>query len=575
MSKNKANYKAQAIIRLLIAIGILIAVNVLSYSIFTRFDLTKEKRFSLTNSTKDMLGELEDVVYFKVYLEGDFESGFKRLQTSTQEMLDEFRVYGGNNIQYEFLDPLADASMDEKKMIVTDLASKGLLPQTLVTNNEEYSERVIIPGAMASYRGREVPVPLLLEQTNNKDPQVVLNNSVSLLEYQLGNAVQKLMRRDRPAVAFLEGQGELAEIQVQSIANALAPYYVMERYSLKDNLHIPPRINALVIAKPMEKFDEVDKFKIDQYIMNGGKVLWLVETLRAEMDSLSRNGGKFIALDYGLNIEDQLFKYGVRINPNLVEDAQQCNVIPLVIGTDQSGNARQTRPFQWPFFPIITNMADNHPITKNIDAVNLAFASSIDTIRTKNDIKKTVLMTTSQYSKTIFSPARIDVNTVRSELNMERYNKPDQIVGVLLEGSFESAFKGRLAPETIAMIDTIKDVSVLEESKPTKMIVISDGDIIKNDIDRKTGRPAPLGYYKFTGYQFANKDLLINAIDYLTDDKGLIISRSKDVKLRLLDNKRAKEEKMTWQLINIGFPLLLLMLFGLAYNFLRKRKYER
>ncbi len=566
-------HKSQAILQVLLLLGILIAINVLSSTIYQRFDLTKEGRFTLTEATQDLLVDLDDVVYIRVYLEGELNAGFRRLRNGTLDMLNEFRAYAGNNLEYEFIDPIGGTSVEERKAIIDQLTEKGLQPTRVF--EPDGSESILFPGLVVVYKGREIAVPLLLEQLN-RPPQEVLNNSISLIEYNIANAIQKLRRPSKPSLAFIEGHGELSAPEVADMTSTLENYYVINRLDLSQELYIPPRYNAIIIARPTQPFADAHKFKIDQYIMNGGRVLWLVENMATSLDSMQNAGGRFIALDYGLNIEDQLFRYGVRINFDLVQDLQ-CTQIPLTVGTDQFGNARQMRLFPWPYFPILNLINNDHPVTKNLNAVVGQFVATVDTIQTKAAIEKTVLMTTSPRTKVMFAPIQVNVNDVRQNRqaadNDARFNSGPQPVAVALEGVFPSPFKNRLSNETIAMIDTLEDVSFREESLPTRMVVISDGDIIRNDYDPINNRVSPLGYYKFTKENFANKALIQNAIEWLTDENGIIAARSKDVKLRLLDQTKVKEEKTTWQLINLGVPLLILVLFGVVYNYWRKKRY--
>jgi len=563
--------KKQAILQVIILLATLIAVNVLSSTVYQRFDLTKEGRFTLTDATQDLLVDLDDVVYVRVYLEGELNAGFRRLQNGTLDMLNEFRAYAGNNIEYEFIDPIGGSSVQERKAIIKQFSEKGLEPTRVF--EPDGSESILFPGMIIAYQGRELAVPLLLEQLN-QGPQQVLNNSVALIEYNIANAIQKLRRPTKPALAFLEGHGELSAPEVGDMTATLENHYVVNRLDITQELYIPPRFNAVIIARPTKPFSDVHKFKIDQYIMNGGRVLWLVENMATSLDSMQNRDGRFIAIDYGLNIEDQLFRYGVRVNFDLVQDLQ-CTQIPLTVGTDQFGNARQMRLFPWPYFPILNLINNEHPVTKNLNAVVGQFVATIDTIATQADIEKTILMTTSPRSRVMEAPIQVNVNDVRQNRQVDdaRFNAGSQPVAVALEGVFSSPFKNRLAAETIAMIDTIEGVSFLEESKPTRMVVISDGDIIRNDYDPVNSRVSPLGYYKFTKESYANKAFIQNAIEWLTDENGIIAARSKDIKLRLLDNARVKAEQSFWQGINIGVPLLLLLIFGIAYNFIRKWKY--
>jgi len=555
-----------------IFIGIIL-INILSTRLYKRIDLTKEGRFSLTEATETKLLDLEDVVYIKVYLEGEFPAGLKRLKNATKDMLDEFRSYTGNYLEYNFEDPLADAENDEEKIAITEaLTQKGVIPERLIEQQDGYSETVFFPYALATYGGREYAIPLL-ERQLNRGPQETINESIALLEYKLANAIQKLQRPARENIAFIEGHGELSDIEVSSIANELSRFYNLSRVDITETSFISSRYDAIVVAKPTQKFEEFDKFELDQYIMNGGKVLWLVDNMIADIDSLNNSTGYFMSVSRDINLMDQLFKYGVRVNDNLIQDLQ-CNPIPLATSTSQAGNATQLNLFEWYYHPIISRSNNGHPISKNLGPISAEFASSIDTILTKGaNIEKTYLLTSSQYTKTLFAPVKVDVSIVKNKAVPERFNKPHQPIAVALEGEFESPFKNRLAFNTQQMLDTLEDMSFKDKSVPTKMVVVSDGDIIRNDFDPLTQKPYMLGYYKYNKQTFDNKQFILNCIEWLLDDSDIMTARSKDVKLRLLDTERIKPNKLKWQLINIAIPLILLLVFGLVYNFIRKRRF--
>jgi len=564
------SHKTKALFTVLFALVVLVLINVLSSVVHTRFDLTKEGRFSLTEATKDLLFEVDDVVTVKVFLEGEFPAGFKRLRNSTKDMLDEFRSYTGNDLQYEFVDPFKDVEdPSERNIIRNDLLEKGLIPRRVIENTDDYSEKVIFPGALVIYGNKEFPVNLLEEQRGG-DANEVLNNSISLLEFKFANAFQKCLRQGKPRIAFLTGHGELQGRDIADIQLSLSTYYLISYLNLTEFDVVPPAISVLVVSKPKTKFSELEKFKIDQFIMNGGRVLWLVESLNIEMDSLLRKS-EYMATVNDLNLEDMLFKYGVRVNDNLIQDLQ-CSPIPLVVGTDKSGNAQQQKLFPWLYNPIITNTNQEHPITKNLDAVSCEFVGTIDTIKQKG-VKKDILLSSSEYSKVFFNPVLVDINMVRQKPNKEQFKKSYQPIAVALEGNFTSVFENRLAFETRAVLDTIDGFKLRDSSLHTKMVVVADGDIIKNDYDKKNDRPFPLGFNKFTNDNFGNKDFVLNSIEWLNDNSGIIVARSKDVKLRLLDTERAREEKSFWQLINIVLPLVFVLIFGLIYGFVRRRRF--
>ncbi len=568
VKEKRQNPGLQKSLQLLIMLAILVVINILASYTYHRFDLTKERRFTLSDATKSLLGELEDVVFVKVYLEGDFPAGFKRLSNSSREMLNEFKAIGSHRIEYEFIDPFEDANDQQKKEIYEQLVKKGLQPTNLkVRGDKEYSEKIIFPGAIFRYRDRELPVHLLQNQVG-QSPHEALNASVAMLEYKFAKAIKSITRLDKPKLAFLEGHGELTETEIADVARTLSEFYQMIRLDLTDELFIPQDYDAIVIAKPRFRFSEPDKYKIDQYIMYGGKVLWLIDPLQAEMDSL-QGKNEFFAQPYDLKLDDMLFKYGVRINPSLVQDVY-CNPVPLVIG--YQGDIPQTELYPWYFFPIL-NGTDNHAIVKNLDGIATEFAGSLDTVGAKN-ISKRILLQTSRYSRHLFSPVRVNLGLARAKPEPEQFNIPFQNVAVLLEGSFSSVFKNRLAPKTLAMIDTVQQLKFREQGEVTKMIVVADGDVIKNDINAD-GMVFPLGYYRFTDQTFANKDFIVNALEFLIDDARLIETRSKEVKLRMLDRAAIRSSKVKWQLINVLLPVILILVFGLTYKFVRKKKYAR
>lgn len=562
----KKSKKQQTLFRVTVFVAIVVLLNVLSSSFFSRIDLTSDKRYTLSDSTKQMLRMLNDKVFVKVLLTGDMPAGFKRLSVSTKEMLNEMKVYAGSNLQYEFEDPIEGKSQTEKNQIYKELGQKGLQPTNVQSvGGDEYSEKIIVPGALVYYRAKESPVNLLVNE-NGISSQNALNISVSQLENRIASAIQQLIVTRKPKIAFLYGQGELKSYYLADILQPLFDFYEVDTLNLSHQVSIKKDIRALIVAKPISTFDEKDKFKIDQYIMNGGKVLWLLDALNADLDSMTHKPS-MLAIDVPLNLEDQLFTYGVRINPALLLDLQ-CNPVPLLVN-NPGGTQPEFRLFPCYYFPIIVPDG-NSIITKNIDAVSTIFPSVIDTVNVSG-VKKTILLHSSKYSKLAFAPWQIDFRELKNKPQQETFNKQNQPVAVLLEGNFSSVFKNRLAQETIDVMNDSLRQPFLDHSVTTKMIVIADGDIIKNDFSK--GRPVSLGYYKYTGEYFNNKNFLLNCIDYLSGHQNRIETRSKTVQLRLLDIQRVKKEKLQWQLINLLLPIGIIIFFGLIFTFVRVRKY--
>ena len=558
---------------------IIVVVNIIGSYVFTRFDLTAEKRYTLSDATKDILQDLDDYVTFRVYLEGEFPAGFKNLRRETKEMLNEFRAYS-KYIEYEFINPSESANKSERDATFKILLDKGLTPTDLqVRTNEGMQQKVIFPGALVNYRDKELAVDLLENQINTP-PEVALNNSVQNLEFKLADVIQKLSQLQKPSVAFIDGQGELSEKELFDITKTLQKNYRVENITIdgqisaltrrsepdaKGNIRLLPNFDAIVIAKPTTPFDEKDKFIIDQYIMYGGKVLWLIDPVIASMDSLQMNEST-IGVGRELNLDDQLFKYGVRINKSLVLDLNSAS-IPLRTG--QVAGQAQIEFFKWHYFPLLTE-ASQHPISRNINSIKSEFVSPIDTIAMKG-IRKTPLLQTSDYSRVTPTPALITLAMLREKADSRLYNRPGQNVAWLLEGSFESLYKNRINPQ----IAESKEVAFLASSSTTSMIVVADGDIIRNQFHIPQGYPLPLGFDQYTRQTYGNKDFILNAINYLTDGNGLISIRSRELKIRLLDGKKVADTRIIWQIVNTILPVLIVILFGIILSYFRKKRYSK
>lgn len=567
MTKRKT-YRRQSLTRFFLVLGAVVLLNILSSAWFGRVDLTDDRRYTLTDSTKKVLSELKDVVFVKVYLQGDFPAGFQQLAKSTKEILDEFKVYGGDKIQYEFIDPLSGKSQQEMNDILKQFAEKGLQP-TNVQNRatDEYSQKLVVPGALVTYGSKEAPVNLLLDGSNS-GAQSALNNSEAQLEYNFSRAIRQLTFAVKPKIGFVRGHGELDDFRLFDLLNELSAYYELEVVELEKTAGIASNIKTLVVAKPTSAFSEKDKFKIDQYVMNGGTVLWLVEALNAELDSAIIRPS-FVTADYPLNLDDLLFRYGVRINPALVMDLQ-CNPVPLLVSGE--GQRPQFSLFPCFYFPVYTPTG-NHAIVKNIDAVRSQFSGTLDTLALAS-VKKTVLLHSSENSRLVFTPWLVDFRDLRNRPNVGEYNKKFQPTAVLLEGIFPSLYQNRVTTEMETVLRDSLRQPYRERSEPTKMIVIADGDLTANGYNAD-GQPLPMDYYRYTGEYFSNKNFMLNSVDYLTGFPQLISTRSKTIALRLLDEAMVKETKLQWQLINLLAPLALLLIFGIAFSWIRYLKFAR
>ncbi len=551
---------------------VLAAVNYIAGLIHFRIDLTQEKRFTLSKPTKNLLKSLPAPVNITVLLDGDIPAGFKKLAGSASDLLSEFKEIAGSKVNFSF-EKAAAGVTDSLKMYVYDsLQQLGINPTNVKAQAKEgegMEERFVFPGAVVRYKDRTIGVDFLQGQSN-MDGINSLNNAEALLEYKLAGSIRKITRDSVPVIGYLTGNGEPVSYHVYDLIDkTIRPNYGFSPIPIDSVNTIPAIFDALFIVKPVQRFTDAQKLKIDQYIMNGGKVIWMLDNLYAGLDSLQRSEGRFVAFDLGLNLEDQLFKYGVRINQDLVQDLQ-CDQIPSVIGS--YGNKPQMQVLPWPYFPLLRNTG-NHPISKNLDYVLSQFPQSIDTVKA-DGIKKTVLLSTSAEARTLNAPAIVEWASIKNEDDLKTFNKGNIPVAVLLEGKFSSLFANRISSATA---DTLARI-YRQPFKPAgnadnKMIVVSDGDIALNPFSQKDG-PMAMGMNQYTRYQYANKEFLLNAIEYLVDSTGILESRGKDYVLRLLDKKKVEEDKTFWQLVNTVLPVLLIIIIIGIYQYMRKRKYQ-
>lgn len=581
MENKRKNLKKNQIVAFLVTVAIVILVNVIGSYVFTRFDLTSEKRYTLSPTTKEILNDLDDYVYFKVYLEGDFPAGFKKLRRETKEMLDEFRAYS-KFIDYEFINPSESGNEAEIKETYNQLYRAGLNPTDLNVQNSDGSSKqmVIWPGALVSYRNNTEIAIDLLENQIGQSSENALNASMQNLEFRLIDAVKKVTRLEKPFVAIIEGHGEWGEQEMYDITQTLSQKYNIERKAIDGKIDalmhrtqdttrdvkVFPTYDAIIIAKPTQSFDEKDKFLIDQYIMHGGKVLWLVEPVFATMDSL-QNQESTIGIEQDLNLDDMLFKYGVRLNRDLLLDLT-CASLP--IRTGQLGGQAQLEYFRWYYFPLL-QAASEHPMVRNMNAIKADFVSSIDATTSANGIEQIPLLKTSSYTKVSGAPVFISLAMLRQAPDQRMFNSKGKNVAYLLKGSFPSLYANRVPQEIVD--DQATDF--MEESVPTAMIVVADGDLIRNQIDIRTRKPLPLGFDQYTGITYTNKEFIENAISYLVDGEGLIDIRSRELKVRLLDATKVNRERVKWQVINTLVPIAIIIMLGLVMAFVRKKKYSK
>jgi ABC-2 type transport system permease protein len=587
MENKRKNIKRNEILSLIITLVIIVLVNIIGSFVYTRFDLTSEKRYTLSDTSKDILRNLDDYVYFRVYLEGEFPAGFKKLRKETKEMLDEFRAYS-KFIDYEFINPSESSDAAERQETYKILWQNGLNYYTeTVQTNTGIQQILIWPGIIMSYRENEKAIDLLSGQSGQSQ-ETVLNNSAQDLEYKLISAIKEISTTMKPTIAFVDGHGELADLEVYDIANTLSKKYIIKRATLNEQLNslmkrdldsdsnivIKPAYDAIILARPTEPFSEKDKFILDQYIMYGGKVMWLIDAVNASMDSL-QNAESTMGLTMNLNLDDQLFKYGIKLNKNLLL-AYPCAQIGLVTG---QGNNLQSTLLPWYYFPLL-GPASEHPIVRNLEAVKADFVSSLETTTSAPEIQKIPLLKTSDYTKASSAPVYISLEILNERPNASMFPQKGMTTAYLLNGRFTSLYENRMP----ASITEAKEIGFKEESVPTSMIVIADGDIIRNQLaqldyakknNKRVGSPLPLGYDQYTNITYGNKQFIENAMTYLLEGEGLINIRSRELKIRLLDMNKVNGNPMLWQIINVVLPSVIMIMIGIVLAVLRKKKYNR
>ena len=587
MENKRKNIKRNEILSLVITLIIIVLVNIIGSFVYTRFDLTSEKRYTLSNTSKDILRNLDDYVYFRVYLEGEFPAGFKKLRKETKEMLDEFRAYS-KFIDYEFINPSESNDAAERQETYKILWQSGLNYYTeTVQTNTGVQQIMIWPGIIMSYRENEMGIDLLSGESGQSQ-ETVLNNSAQDLEYKLISAIKDISTTHRKTIAFVDGHGELSDNEVYDIASTLSKKYNIKRATLNEqvtaltkrdfdrdsNIVIKPSFDAIILAKPTQPFSEKDKFILDQYIMYGGKVMWLLDAVSADMDSL-QNAESAMGLALNLNLDDQLFKYGVKLNRNLLL-AYPCAQIGLVTG---EGSNLQSMLMPWYYFPLL-GAASEHPIVRNLEAVKSDFVSSLEPTTSAPEIQKVPLLKTSDYTKVSSAPVYISLEILNERPNASMFPQKGMTTAFLLNGKFNSLYENRM-PESIM---ESPEIGFRTQSEQTSMIVVADGDIIRNQLaqldyakknNKRVGSPLPLGYDQYTNNTYGNKQFIENAISYLLEGEGLISVRSRELKIRLLDMNKVNSNPIKWQLLNVVLPSAIMIIFGIVLAILRKKKYNK
>jgi gliding-associated putative ABC transporter substrate-binding component GldG len=553
--------KLESVLVLAIGLVCIIIANQLSSRYFFRVDLTEENRYTISEATIELLKNLDDVAYVTVYLDGDFPAPFKRLQKSIHETLNEFQVYAGNNLQYAFVNPSTATGQKARQEFYQSLAMKGIQPTNLYDSKDgTQTQNLIFPGAVIAYGAEETGV-MLLKGSKSASPVEQLNQSIEGLEFELANAIKKLSQTRKRKIAILQGHGELDTLQLAGLTAELMEQHKVYYVNLNKKNTLTG-YDAAIVAKPTEAFSERDKYTMDQYLMRGGRMLFLCDMLQVNMDSAGGEGT--IAIPRQLNLDDMFFRYGFRLNKDYVLD-MNAGRYPVVVGN--MGENPQVMLLTWPFFPVVNQYGD-HLIVRNLDAVYCKFAGTVDTVMAPG-IKRTPLMFTSNYTRVMQAPVRVSVNELKKEMRPEFFNSGPQTVGWLMEGRFTSVFKNRFLPP-------VGDKDPFRESgDEAKIIVIADGDVARNDVNPQTGQPVELGFDQFTKTTFANAELLKNSISYLVEENGLINTRGKEIKIRPLDAVKVNNAKLQWQIMNLAIPVLLIVLLGIVKNLARAKKYSK
>lgn len=559
MENKKSNLKV-----LLTTIAVLVVLNFAGNFFFKRFDLTADSRYTLSETSLNIIKEAKEPLYVDVFLEGNFPGEFKKLQTETQQLLEEFKAYN-SNIIFQFVNPLENE--DEREAVMQSFYERGLTPLNVTVDEKgKQTQEVVFPWAVVTYGNKSTKVPLLKNMMGASTAEKVVS-SVQHLEYAFANGFNTIVKTKEKKIAVIKGNGELHDVLIADFVKSVRENYYIGTFTLdsvskspQNSLKALKKYDLAVIAKPTEAFSDEEKQVLDQFIINGGKTIWLVDQVTMEMDSLMQTGEN-LAFPRDLGLTDMFFKYGFRINPDLIKDIQ---ATPIALATGQQGSAAQYTQYPWLYSPAVYSVS-NHPVVSNLDALKFEFTNPIELL--KNDIKKTTLLSSSKYSKVVGTPIEVNLNMVADQPDMNEYKgKIPLPVAVLLEGKFHSVYENRVLP--------FKEDSFTPIGKNNKMIVISDGDVIKNQLD-KNYQPLELGYDKWTNNLYANKEFLMNCVNYLLDDNGLINIRSKEVDLPILDKEKVYEDYTFSQIITVGVPIVILVIFGIAFTFLRKRKYSK
>ncbi|WP_316803839.1 gliding motility-associated ABC transporter substrate-binding protein GldG [Pedobacter nototheniae] len=544
----------------------LLVLNIAGQYLYHRFDFTADKRFTLNDKTKKILKSTDKPIIITVFLDGELPPAFKRLKAAVKDLLADYKAYSKTELKIVFVDPVAGLNQADQDTVINNLFLNGIEATSLSVKTESgLTQKIVFPMAMIESDGKQLPVKLFQNLDPGRSYEENINNSIENLEYTFTSSLKKVITGKNPRIGFTEVNGELSDLQLNDAIHTLSNSYEVGRINLNsiDKAGLD-KLNLMVIAKPKKAFTEAEKYKINYFILNGGRVVWSIDQVNADLDSLRGSGGQMV-FNSNLNLDDMLFMYGARINYNVIADAN-CAEIPVATG--RVGGQSQIQMVPWLYYPIL--LPDTlHSMVKNLDGIKAEFPSTVDSIGVKG-IAKSYVLTTSAFNKVFEVPKLFSLQMVAEQPDPRSFHHTPKNVGLLLEGNFPSVFAGRPLPPGIAAAYSTNNIG-----KPSKMIVIGDGDVFKNQVVEKDGSPLPLGYDRYSKITYGNKALLLNIVDYFTDDDNLIALRNKEVKIRLLDKAKLKLEKTTWQMVNIIAPLLLLILFAIFQHYYRKYKYAK
>ncbi len=566
MSVTKTNNKWLNPVLIII---VLVLLMIFFSRVDVRWDLTEEHRFTLSPNTIDLIQSIDNPVHVQLLLDGELPAGFERLSAETEDMLRRYKRQSKGMFTYEIMNP-AEGSVKQQNETKKLLAEEGIVPVNVrVMEADEFKEKLVYPFVLMRSGERAYYINLLENEIIGMTPDEILNNSVSLLEYKLSNGLYKLRTVKDKNVLFLEGHGELSSKHRASMEYELNKFYNLGRIVLDSVYKIDKRIDLLIVARPQSSFSQRDKFLLDQYVMQGGKIFWMLDRLNVGMDSL-RTNRIYVPFPYNLNLDDLFFKYGFRLNTDLVQDLE-CSQIPLSVG--QVAGKSQLEMKRFYYDPLCIPLM-GHPITNSLDRINMNFANTIDTLQTKYPVQKTTLLTASNYARFIMAPMQLDLEIFRYPPEVDKFNRKGLITALLLEGKFASLFENRVSESMQQGLAQLGE-SFKPASVDNKMLIVADGDMAKSYWKQGSQEVYPMGYNRFEKRQYGNHEFFMNAVEYLINGGEILSTRTKEVKLRMLNMVKAKEEKSMWQFINIGLPIILLLLIGFAYNAIKKRNYSR